>query len=238
MEVQRNQNFASSLKPARQRAFFPKKISLHVSEIQLCWNESHNSNIIQSKCWKTSILLSKCQEDTDRKYKDTEIREAPYHFCADLKKRGALCKHLVHQLDPMHQRAQGHTGTGWRLPLTATVNFQHNQFMCSSIITICVQHEEDSPEEENSAGWSSSPSAMPGAKKRRRRWRWQETKRRGVKTQVNLERKSYCFQAGCWLLILYLTKAWKKKTNTRDTTRMSISELSVTFGKLNSGINE
>lgn len=47
----------------------------------------------------------------------------------------------------MHQRAQGHTGTGWRLPLTATVNFQHNQFMCSSIITICVLHEEDSPEE-------------------------------------------------------------------------------------------
>lgn len=30
-------------------------------------------------------------------------------------------------------------GQDWRLPLTATVNFQHNQFMCSSIITICVQ---------------------------------------------------------------------------------------------------
>ena len=29
-------------------------------------------------------------------------------------------------------------GQVWRLPLTATVNFQHNQFMCSSIITICV----------------------------------------------------------------------------------------------------
>lgn len=29
-------------------------------------------------------------------------------------------------------------GQDWRLPLTATVNFQHNQFMCSSIITICV----------------------------------------------------------------------------------------------------
>lgn len=81
----------------------------------------------------------------------------PYHFCADLKRSRALCKHLVHQLDPMHQRAQGHSGTGWRLPLTATVNFQHNQFMCSSIITICVPHKEDSPEEQNSAGCSSSP---------------------------------------------------------------------------------
>ncbi len=29
-------------------------------------------------------------------------------------------------------------GQVWRLPLTATVNFQHNQFMWSSIITICV----------------------------------------------------------------------------------------------------
>lgn len=74
----------------------------------------------------------------------------------------------------MHQRAQGHSGTGWRLPLTATVNFQHNQFMCSSIITICVLHKEDSPEEQKSAGGSSSPPATPGAEgrwKRRRRAR-------------------------------------------------------------------
>lgn len=34
---------------------------------------------------------------------------------------------------------QRHTlGQVWRLTLTATVNFQHNQFMWSSIITICV----------------------------------------------------------------------------------------------------
>lgn len=98
--------------------------------------------------------------------------ESPHTtFVLTLKRSSALCKHLVHQLDPMHQRAQGHTGTGWRLPLTATVNFQHNQFMCSSIITICVLHEEDSPEEQNSAGCSSSPWATPGAKGRSRKWR-------------------------------------------------------------------
>lgn len=105
----------------------------------------------------------------------------PYHFCADLKRSCALCKHLVHQLDPMHQRAQGHSGTGWRLPLTATVNFQHNQFMCSSIITICVLHKEDSPEEQNSAGCSSFPWATPRAKGRRRKWRRRKRGRRDVK---------------------------------------------------------
>lgn len=51
----------------------------------------------------------------------------------------------------MHQRAEGHTGTGWRLPLTATVNFQHNQFMCSSIITICVLNEDGSEEQRGSS---------------------------------------------------------------------------------------
>lgn len=123
---------------------------------------------------KTHILLAenvKRKDDTGWKYKEMEIREPPCHFCADLKRSCALCKHLVHQLDPMHQRAQGHTGTGWRLPLTATVNFQHNQFMCSSIITICVPQEEDSPEEQNSAGCFSSPWATPGARGRRRKWR-------------------------------------------------------------------
>lgn len=52
--------------------------------------------------------------------------------------------------------------------MTATVNFQHNQFMCSSIITICVLHKEDSPEEQKSAGCSSSPPATPRAEGRRR----------------------------------------------------------------------
>lgn len=121
---------------------------------------------------KTHIFtFSKCQEARWHELnvqRDGDQR-APYHFCADLKRNGALCKHLVHQLDPMHQRARGHTGTGWRLPLTATVNFQHNQFMCSSIITICVLQEEDSPEEQNSTGCSSSPWATPGAKGRRRK---------------------------------------------------------------------
>lgn len=110
----------------------------------------------------------KQQKGIGWKQKDAEIREPLYHFWADLKRRSALCKHLVHQLDSMHQRAQGHTGTGWRLPLTATVNFQHNQFMCSSIITICVLHEEDSPEEENSAGCCSPPWAAAGSKKEKR----------------------------------------------------------------------
>lgn len=34
-----------------------------------------------------------------------------YHICADLKME-SLVQHLAHQLDPMHQRAEGHTGTG------------------------------------------------------------------------------------------------------------------------------
>lgn len=46
--------------------------------------------------------------------------------------------------------------------------------MCSSIITICVLHEEDSPEEQNSAGCSSSPWATPGAKGRRRKLKMQK----------------------------------------------------------------
>lgn len=34
-----------------------------------------------------------------------------YHICADLKMK-SLVQHLAHQLDPMHQWAEGHTGTG------------------------------------------------------------------------------------------------------------------------------
>lgn len=146
-------------------------------------NKPHHKH--QIHIWKTLSPLvpqnMERQEGMGWKYKETEMREPPYHFCADLKRSGALCKHLVHQLDPMHQRAQGHTGTGWRLPLTATVNFQHNQFMCSSIITICVLHEEDSPEEQNSAGCSSSPWATPGAKGRRRKRRRRKRGRSDVK---------------------------------------------------------
>lgn len=78
-------------------------------------------------------------------------------------------QHLAHQLDPMHQQAEGHTGTGWRLPLTATVNFQHNQFMCSAIITICVRRE-DSPEEQEQLSFLLTRSQVredkPGKERR------------------------------------------------------------------------
>lgn len=53
--------------------------------------------------------------------------------------------------------------------------------MCSSIITICVLHKEDSPEEQKSAGCSSSPPATPRVEGRRREQRRWKRRSRDVK---------------------------------------------------------
>lgn len=97
----------------------------------------HNKHISDSS-WLISYLWKKCTCLTSPMNKvKVEAKRGRTTSALTLKWRAGCNIWLISWILCINGQRDT-LGQDWRLPLTATVNFQHNQFMCSSIITICV----------------------------------------------------------------------------------------------------